>query len=173
MPVSGRPPASRAAACSRRSADLRQERVAGRRPAGGGTRSRTRSRFGTMLSAVPPRIDAGVHGRVAARRSRGRTGRVAASARAMPREVATISRRDLDRVDALRAPARNGIRGRARAQRQLRLPLWRDDQLHAGRLADDAAGGLDRALPRARRSAGARRCSRPPRRTRTRNAAAS
>ena len=60
----------------------------------------------------------------------------------------------------------------AHAAAPAHLALVRDDELHAGRLADDAAGRLARRARRGRRSAGARRCSRSPRRTTARNAAA-
>ena len=123
-----------------------------------------------MLSAVPPRITptcAVVNGTSYA----GSCRCASRNARARSRDPRDDVARDLHGVDALRRQRRMRLVA-AHAAAPALLALVRDDELHAGRLADDAAGRARRLSRRRRRSAGARRCSRFPRRTTARNAAA-
>ena len=106
------------------------------------SKSKLQSR-GTMLSAVPPRITpvcTVVYGTsyAASNPPRSRKRR-----RHLGQERHDLAG-DLHRVDAVRRQRRVRLVA-AHAAAAALLALVRDDQLHAGRLADDAAGRLDAA----------------------------
>ena len=106
-----------------------------------------------------------------ARRTRRRGCRCRGIARAMLRDVGDDLARDLHRVDAAAASATNAPRSRARGSASSCLPLCATtSSMPVGSPTMQPAAGC--RARRCRRSAGARRCSRPPRRTTARNAAA-
>ncbi len=106
------------------------------------SKSKWQSR-GTMLSAVPPRMTPGVHRRV--RDVVGVIELALVAERACDvGEVGDDLARDLDGVDAERRERRVRFVP-AHAAAPALLALVRDDELHAGRLADDATERLDAA----------------------------
>ena len=151
------PPASPAAAARRQRPCSSAIGASGSSP---GSRRNSKSKvqsFGTMLSAVPPWIDAGMRSSNGWRRSRHRTGprrAMRCGHRASDRTMSSAA--IFDGVDALRAPARNGIRSRAHGS-ESSLPLMTDTELHsvgspmmqAGRTAGRRAAAISRRTPTA------------------------